>query len=162
MKKNDDSWVCSECGTVNGEEFEICFSCGAVRRHIAEPAAASKKQKKIKPARQMSRASGKGKLKPVLIAAAAAVVAFLAFSLIVHVSAQSLADAGSYGEAAERAKLDLLFSAQLRESTFIDKGIELCKDGKYKEAVKYLEPFADDASAKKYLDMASMALGFED
>ena len=162
MKKNDDSWVCSECGTVNGEEFEICFSCGAVRRHIAEPAAASKKQKKIKPARQMSRASGKGKLKPVLIAAAAAVVVFLAFSLIVHVSAQSLADAGSYGKAAERAKLDLLFSAQLRESTFIDKGIELCKDGKYKEAVKYLEPFADDASAKKYLDMANMVLAFED
>ena len=48
LKKNDDSWVCSECGTVNGEEFEICFSCGAVRRHIAEPAAVSKKQKKIK------------------------------------------------------------------------------------------------------------------
>lgn len=161
VKKNDNTWVCSECGTVNKDEFEICFSCGAMRRRIPETAAA-KKQKKIKPARQMSRTSGKGKLKPVLIAAAAVVVVFLAFSLIVHASAQSLADAGNYGEAAGRAKLDLLFSADLKESALIDKGIELYKEGKYKEAVEYLEPFADDASAKKYLDMANMTLAFED
>ena len=119
VKKNDNTWVCSECGTVNKDEFEICFSCGAMRRRIPETAAA-KKQKKIKPARQMSRTSGKGKLKPVLIAAAAVVVVFLAFSLIVHASAQSLADAGNYGEAAGRAKLDLLFSADLKESALID------------------------------------------
>lgn len=162
LKKNDNTWVCSECGTVNGEEFEICFNCGAVRRHIPESAAAPKKQKKIKPARQTSRATGKGKLKPVLIAAAAVVVVFLAFSLIVHASAQSLADAGNYGEAAGRAKLDLLFSAGLKERAFIDKGIELYKDGKYEEAAEYLEPFADDTSAKKYLDMANMTLAFED
>ena len=47
LKKKDNTWVCSECGTVNGEEFDICFSCGATRRHIQEPAAAPKKQRKI-------------------------------------------------------------------------------------------------------------------
>ena len=162
MKRNDNTWVCSECGTVNGEEFDICFNCGAMRRHIPEPAAVSKKQKKVKPAGQTSRASGKGRLEPVLIAAAAVVVVFMAFSLIVHASAQSLAAAGNYGEAAEKAKLDLLFSSGLRESAFIDKGIELYKDGECKEAAEYLEPFADDASAKKYLDMANMELALED
>ena len=162
LKKKDNTWVCSECGTVNGEEFDICFSCGATRRHIQEPAAAPKKQRKIKPAGQTGRTSGKGKLKPVLIVAAAVVVVFLAFSLIVHVSAQSLADAGNYAAAAEKAKLDLLFSSGIKERALIDKGIELYKEGKYKEAVKYLEPFADDETAKKYLDMANMSLAFED
>ena len=73
LKKKDNTRVCSECGTVNGEEFDICFSCGATRRHIQEPAAAPKKQRKIKPAGQTGRTSGKGKLKPVLIVAAAVV-----------------------------------------------------------------------------------------
>ena len=159
MKKKDDTWVCSECGTVNGEEYEICFNCGAMRKHIPEPAAAPKKQKKIKPAGQTS---GKKKIKIALIAVAAVVVVFLAFSLIVHASAQSLADAGNYAEAAEKAKLDLLFSSEIKEHALIEKGIELYKEGKYKEAVKYLEPFADDASAKKYLDMSNMTLAFED
>ena len=43
--RSDKTWVCSECGTVNQAEFDICFRCGAARGSVREPPADGKAKK---------------------------------------------------------------------------------------------------------------------
>ena len=142
MKKKD-KWICHECGTINDPEYEICFSCGAVRKHIKEP------PKK-----------GRG-LKIALISLVSLAVIFVLYSAVYHSMAQSAYDEGYYKKAAENAKHDLLFSSDLKESALIDQGKALYDQGKYEEALDVLEPFEDNADAKKYIDLSNKVLAQE-
>ena len=169
--RSDKTWVCSECGTVNQAEFDICFRCGAARGSVQEPPAygKAKKQKpekkpkgeKARPENQAGVSAGKGKWKPVLIAALIVIALFVGISAAFHSAAKKLADEGKYGEAAAKAKFDLLFSANLKESAFIEKGMELYNKGDYAGAEKYLRSFTDDETAKKYLNLSNMMLAYK-
>lgn len=160
----DKSWVCCECGTVNGGEYEICYKCGAVRRdvNISVPTDNAEKKHNEKPhAKQTGRKREKKAHAPVLVIIAVAAVVFVLVSAWLHVSAQKYAAAGRYGAAAAMAKFDLLFSSELKESAWIEKGRELYESGDYAEALEYLKDFADSEEGGKLLDLSNLKLAYE-
>ena len=151
--KEQEKWICTDCGTENKAEYEICYRCGALRENQKKQAAVS-----------ASASSGKKGGKAIIIALICVLVlaaAFVLYNGVYHFNAEKAFNAGDYTLAAEKAEHDLLFSKNLKKDAIIDYGKSFYDDGEYNEALDVLTQFEDEDGVKEYIDLSNKALAVE-
>lgn len=172
----EKTWICPRCGTVNPDEYEVCYHCGnIVPREVWE--AAAKKQEPPQPepeqavraappqkAGRQGTAAGKRKgKKAVLVAACAAAVllaAVFAIGEAAHIRANAFAAEDDYASAIEAAALDF-FHSDFKEEQLVKRGRDLVWDGEFDSAIACLEQFPENEEAIKYLDEAIRGRDFQ-
>lgn len=167
----EKTWICPKCGTVNPDEYEVCYNCGNIVLHENREKQKSMppepgKTAPAAPQRSSVRKAPTGKRGPkkAIIAVASVLLVLLvvlfAVGEVSHTKAKAFAEEDDYASAIAAAKMDI-FHGDFREKQLVERGIELFKQDKFDSAIACLEQFPENETAAKYLDDAIYGRDFE-